>query len=326
MRESLCVMLALIIVSGASGALLAEGDEYPSRTIKIVVPYPAGGPTDLIGRTVAEGLQNTLKQAVIVENKTGAGGTIGSDYAAKSNPDGYTLLLGLMGPISIAPKVAANLPYDPAKDLAPIRLVAIMPEILVARPSLGLHTLGEIVAYAKEHPGKLTIASAGNGSLPHLAAELLKRETGVNILHVPYRGAAPAVNDLMGGQVDLMFGDGPVVLPLISSKMLTPIVVATDKRLPALPDTPTAAEAGFATVRSENWYGVLAPKATPAPIVATIDRATAKALADPKIETTFSKLGVYIVKDGTPDSFAKFLASQLDNWGTLAKDVGVTLE
>jgi tripartite-type tricarboxylate transporter receptor subunit TctC len=196
----------------------------------------------------------------------------------------------------------------------------------VARPSLGLRTLGEVVAYAKEHPGKLTIASAGNGSLPHLAAEFLKRETGINILHVPYRGAAPAVNDLIGGQVDLMFGDGPVVLPLISSKMLTAVVVATDKRLPALPDTPTAAEAGFATVRSENWYGVLAPKGTPAPVVATIDRAAAKALAEPKIEESFSKLGVYIVKDSTPDSFAKFLAAQLNNWGTLAKDVGVTMD
>ncbi len=325
-RKSLCLMLGLLLVASATGRLLAQGDEYPSRTIKIVVPYPAGGPTDLIGRTLAQGLQDTLKQSVIVENKTGAGGTIGSDYAAKASSDGYTLLLGLMGPISIAPKVATDLPYDPLKDLAPIRLVAIMPEVLVARPSLGLHTLGEIVAYAQAHPAKLTIASAGNGSLPHLAAELLKREAGINILHVPYRGAAPAVNDLIGGQVDLMFGDGPVVLPLISSKMLTPVVVATDKRLPALPEVPTTAEAGFPTIRSENWYGVLAPKATPAPIIATIDHAAAKALAVPKIEETFSKLGVYIVKDGTPDSFAKFLATQLDKWGTLAKDVGVTMD
>jgi tripartite-type tricarboxylate transporter receptor subunit TctC len=327
-RESLIpgLMLGSLLIAGTPANLRAQGDEYPSRTIKVVVPYPAGGPTDLIGRTVAEGLQNTLKQGVIVENKTGAGGTIGTDYAAKSSPDGYTLLLGLMGPISIAPKVATNLPYDPLKDLTPIRLVAIMPEILVARPSLGLHTLGDIVAYAKEHPGKLTIASAGNGSLPHLAAELLKRETGVNILHVPYRGAAPAVNDLIGGQVDLMFGDGPVVLPLISSKMLTPVVVATDKRLPALPDTPTTAEAGFATIRSENWYGVLAPKGTSASVIETVDHGAAKALADPKIEDSFSKLGVYIVKDGTPDSFAKFLAAQLNNWGTLAKDVGVTMD
>ena len=189
----------------------------------------------------------------------------------KSAPDGYTLLLGLMGPMSIAPKIAPNLPYDPLKDLAPIRLVALMPEVLVARSKTRNATLGQVVAYGKANPGKLTIASAGNGSLPHLAAELLKRETGIDALHVPYRGAAPAVNDLLGGQVDLMFGDGPVVLPQVLGKLLVPVIVATDKRLPVLPDVATSAEAGFPTVLSENWYGVLAPKGTPRPIIDALD-------------------------------------------------------
>jgi len=231
-----------------------------------------------------------------------------------------------MGPMSIAPKIAPNLPYDPQKDLAPIRLVALMPEVLVARPTLGLKTLGDVVAYGKANPGKLTIASAGNGSLPHLAAELLKRETGIDALHVPYRGAAPAVNDLLGGQVDLMFGDGPVVLPQILGNLLVPVVMATDKRLPALPDVPTSIEAGFPTVRSENWYGVLAPKGTPRPIIEALDQAIAAAMSEPKVEESFTKLGVYIVKDGTPETFGTFLAAQLDKWGSLAKDVGAKVE
>ena len=319
---ALAFAASLVALTTAAG----QAQTYPTKTIKIVVPYPAGGPTDLVGRTLAEALTKALKKTVIVENKVGAGGTIGSDSVVKSAPDGYTLLLGLMGPMSIAPKIAPNLPYDPQKDLAPIRLVALMPEVLVARPTLGLKTLGDVVAYGKANPGKLTIASAGSGSLPHLAAELLKRETGIDALHVPYRGAAPAVNDLLGGQVDLMFGDGPVVLPQILGNLLVPVVMATDKRLPALPDVPTSIEAGFPTVRSENWYGVLAPKGTPRPIIEALDQAIAAAMSEPKVEESFTKLGVYIVKEGTPESFGTFLAAQLDKWGSLAKDVGAKVE
>jgi tripartite-type tricarboxylate transporter receptor subunit TctC len=319
---ALAFAASLVALTTAAG----QAQTYPTKTIKIVVPYPAGGPTDLVGRTLAEALTKALKKTVIVENKVGAGGTIGSDSVVKSAPDGYTLLLGLMGPMSIAPKIAPNLPYDPQKDLAPIRLVALMPEVLVARPTLGLKTLGDVVAYGKANPGKLTIASAGSGSLPHLAAELLKRETGIDVLHVPYRGAAPAVNDLLGGQVDLMFGDGPVVLPQILGNLLVPVVIATDKRLPALPDVPTSIEAGFPTVRSENWYGVLAPKGTPRPIIEALDQAIAAAMSEPKVEESFTKLGVYIVKEGTPESFGTFLAAQLDKWGSLAKDVGAKVE
>ena len=319
---ALAFAASLVALTTAAG----QAQTYPTKTIKIVVPYPAGGPTDLVGRTLAEALTKALKKTVIVENKVGAGGTIGSDSVVKSAPDGYTLLLGLMGPMSIAPKIAPNLPYDPQKDLAPIRLVALMPEVLVARPTLGLKTLGDVVAYGKANPGKLTIASAGNGSLPHLAAELLKRETGIDALHVPYRGAAPAVNDLLGGQVDLMFGDGPVVLPQILGNLLVPVVMATDKRLPALPDVPTSIEAGFPTVRSENWYGVLAPKGTPRPIIEALDQVIAAAMSEPKVEESFTKLGVYIVKEGTPETFGTFLAAQLDKWGSLAKDVGAKVE
>ncbi len=319
---ALAFAASLVALTTAVG----QAQTYPTKTIKIVVPYPAGGPTDLVGRTLAEALTKALKKTVIVENKVGAGGTIGSDSVVKSAPDGYTLLLGLMGPMSIAPKIAPNLPYDPQKDLAPIRLVALMPEVLVARPTLGLKTLGDVVAYGKANPGKLTIASAGNGSLPHLAAELLKRETGIDALHVPYRGAAPAVNDLLGGQVDLMFGDGPVVLPQILGNLLVPVVMATDKRLPALPDVPTSIEAGFPTVRSENWYGVLAPKGTPRPVIEALDQAIAAAMSEPKVEESFTKLGVYIVKEGTPETFGTFLAAQLDKWGSLAKDVGAKVE
>jgi len=321
-------LAAFVLVCALQLALAGFGhaQNYPAKNIRIVVPYPAGGPTDLVGRTVAEALTKELKRTVVVENKAGAGGTIGSDTVVKSAPDGYTLLLGLMGPMSIAPKIAPNLPYDPLKDLVPIRLVAIMPEVLVARPTLGLQTLAQVVAFGKANPGKLTIASAGSGSLPHLAAELLKRETGIDALHVPYRGAAPAVNDLVGGQVDLMFADGPVVLPQIVGKLLLPVLVATDKRLPVLPDVPTSREAGFPTVRSENWYGVLAPKGTPRTIVEVLDRAVAAGIAEPRIEESFSKLGVDIVREGTPETFSAFLAAQLEKWGDLARDVGAKVE
>jgi len=196
----------------------------------------------------------------------------------------------------------------------------------VARPQIGLRTLAEVVAFGKANPGKLTIASAGSGSLPHLAAELLKRETGIDALHVPYRGAAPAVNDLIGGQVDLMFGDGPVLLPQVLGKLLVPLVVASDKRLPVLPDVSTSSEAGFPTVRSENWYGVLAPKGTPRPIIEALDRAVATGMAEPKIEESFAQLGAYIVKEGTPETFSTFLAGQLEKWGGLARDVGAKVE
>ena len=324
--RTLAFLAALTIAAVAAQAKAVQAQDYPVRTIKIVVPYPAGGPTDLVGRTIADVLTKAVKQTVVVENKSGAGGTIGSDSVAKAAPDGYTLLLGLMGPMSIAPKIATRLPYDPLNDFVPVRLVAIMPEVLVARASLGLRSLKEVVDYGKANPGKLSIASAGNGSLPHLAAELLKRETGIDALHVPYRGAAPAVNDLLGGQVDLMFGDGPVVIPQIVGKLLVPVVLASDKRLPVLSDVPTSAEAGFPSVRSENWYGVLAPKGTPRPIIDTLDKAIASALADPKIDEIFSKQGVYIVKDGTPESFGKFLAAQLGHWGNLAKDVGAKMD
>ncbi len=322
------IALALGLASAIVALTIAPGlaQVYPAKTIKIVVPYPAGGPTDLVGRTLADALTKALKQTVIVENKAGAGGTIGSDSVVKSQPDGYTLLLGLMGPISIAPKISPNLPYDPLRDLEPIRLVALMPEVLVARSKLGLKTLGDVVAYGKANPGKLTIASAGSGSLPHLAAELLKRETGIDALHVPYRGAVPAVNDLLAGQVDLMFADGPVVLPQILGNLLVPVVLASDKRLPVLPDVPTSIEAGFPAIRSENWYGVLAPKGTPRPIIDALDKAVAAAMTEPKIEEIFSKQGVYVVREGTPERFGAFLAAQLDKWGGLAKDVGVRVD
>jgi tripartite-type tricarboxylate transporter receptor subunit TctC len=321
-RLFLCLAVALT----ASTATYGEPAAYPSRPIKLVVPYPAGGPTDFVGRTLADMLQKALKQSIVVENKSGAAGTIGSDSVAKSAPDGYTLLLGLTGPISIAPKISPELPYSPLKDFAPVRLVAMMPEILVARPTLGLRTLPELVAYGKANPGKLTIASAGTGSLPHLAAELFKHETGVDALHVPYRGASPAVNDLVGGQVDLMFGDGPIVLPQILGHLLIPVVVAADRRIVILPNVQTSKEAGFPTLQAENWYGLLAPKGTPRPIVDTLDHAIAAALTDPKVEASFAMVAVYVVKDGTPETFKEFLAAQIDQWGGLAKKVDAKIE
>lgn len=320
------IACAVAFVSALGSVAHAQQADYPTRPIKLVVPYPAGGPADFVGRTLADSLRKTLKQPVVIENKSGATGVIGSDSVAKSQPDGYTLLLGLMGPLSIAPVVLPTIPYDPLRDFEPVRLVATMPEILVANPKRSWTSLAELIAEAKKNPGRLTIASAGVGSLPHLAAEQLKRETGIDMLHVPYRGAAPAVTDILGGQVDVMFADGPAVLPQIQGGLLNAVVVTADERLPVLPGVQTAKEAGFTEVRAENWYGVLVPRGTSPQIVDRLQRAVADGVTDPDVQQAFAKLGVYGVRSSDPDTFRAFLKVSLEKWGGLAKAVGAKIE
>lgn len=324
MRRLFITTLAAGLVFGAL-PLSAQAPSYPNRPIRIVVPFPAGGPNDFFARTLANKLSPAIGQPVVIENRSGAAGMAGTDYVAKQAPDGYTLVIVSASALAIAPTISDNPPFDPAKDLATVTLVARVPEALVAIPKLGVKTLPDLVAKAKASPGVINFASAGNGGMPHLAGELLKREAGINIIHVPYRGAAPAVSDLLGGHVELMFADLPVLLPHITAGKLIPLALASGARAGTLPDVPTTAEAGLANVLADNWYGMLAPAATPRPILQKLNEQVVAALASADLKETFAKQGA-VAAGGSAEGFAAFLRAETEKWGKLAKAVGAKLD
>ncbi|MBV9192238.1 MAG: tripartite tricarboxylate transporter substrate binding protein, partial [Betaproteobacteria bacterium] len=263
--------------------MLAWAQSYPTKPIKIVVPFPPGGPSDIFARGLAQGMQADMGHPVIVENVGGQGGVIGVDRALKSAPDGYTLGFNSGSTLAIAPYSFTRLPYDVKKDVALITTVVRVPEVLVVHPSMPVKTLQELVAYAKGNPGKVNFGSAGGGSITHLAGELLKAEAKIDIVHVPYKGAAPAVNDLLGGQVQMGIFDVPVLLGHIRSGRLRAIAITSGKRAEALPDVPTTGEAGYPNVTSDNWYGLIVPAATPADVQKRIHAAADKALHSPVV-------------------------------------------
>jgi tripartite-type tricarboxylate transporter receptor subunit TctC len=302
----------------AAPALTVEAQELPS-TIRIVVPYPAGGPTDYFARIVSNGLKDQVKSASIVENRAGAAGVLGSRYVGKAAPDGGTLLLGLLGPLAIGPAMSA-VPFDPLKELAPIRLVATVTPVMIVPKKLGVKTIGEFIALAKANPGKLNFASAGRGSLLHLLGELLKREAGIDIKHVPYGGGAPAVTAIIAGEMDLLFADAPVVMPHIESGAAIPLAVTSDVRDPSLPNVPTFAETGLPGMTSESWYGILAPGGTPPAIVNRLEGAVTAVLETPEVKASFEKRGAKVPKSDAAQ-FSAYLGAQVQKWGRIAKDV-----
>ncbi|MBD0271291.1 MAG: tripartite tricarboxylate transporter substrate binding protein, partial [Acetobacteraceae bacterium] len=282
----------------------AGGAGFPSRPLRLVVPFPPGGPNDLIGRVLAQKLSALLGQPVVVENRSGSGGVVGTDAVAKAAPDGHTVAVTSAGALAIAPNLVASMPYQVGRDLAPVALVATVPELLAAHPSVPANSLAELVAHAKASPGRLNFASSGNGSMPHLAGEALRFAAGVEIVHVPYRGAAPAVTDLVAGQVQVMFADLPVLLPQVRSGALRAIALAGRERAPLLPEVPTTAEAGMPQVLAENWYGLVAPARTPDPVLAALRDATARALRDPEVEATLRDQGARAAGGMDGDGFA----------------------
>ncbi len=324
MKKFLTRLLCVAALAAVPGLAVAA-DAYPSKLIKLIVPFPAGGPNDFFGRTLANQLDKITGQTVIVENKAGQAGTIGTDFVARSAPDGYTLVLTSSGSITINPVISEKPLYDPFKDLAPITVVAKVPEVLVSTPKLGFHSLADLINYAKANPGKINFGSAGSGGLPHLAGELLKREAKIDIVHIPYRGAAPALADLLGGQIDIIFLDIPVLLPHIQSGAVTPLALGSAQRAPTLPNVPTTAEAGLPNVLADNWYGLLAPGATPKPLAQQINALVVEALKKPELQQAFAKQGAIAVGD-SPEDFAKFMRSETDKWGSLAKAVGVKID
>jgi tripartite-type tricarboxylate transporter receptor subunit TctC len=311
------VVCALAAV--AAGGALAQS--YPTRPVKLVVGFPAGGPADIFGRIFAQGLGERLGQPVIVENRSGQGGVMGIDSVAKSPPDGYMLGFNNQGSVAFAPFALSNMPYNPQKDLAMITTVVRVPEVVVVNPSLPVKSLAELVAYAKKNPGKVTFGSAGAGGITHLACELLKVEAGIDILHVPYKGAAPAVNDLLGGQVHMGIFDVPVVLSHIQSGKFKALAVTSAKRAPPLPDVPTTPELGYPKVISDNWYGLVAAAATPPAVLKRLHGAAVDALRSPALVQQFAKVSG-TAAPSTPEEYSAFVSEEQAKWGAIIKAIG----
>ncbi len=316
---------AIAMLTVAPLALAQGAASYPAKPIRLVVPFPAGGTTDILARAVAQKLSEAWGQQVIVDNRPGAGGNIGSDLVAKSAPDGYTLLMGTVGTHAINPSLYAKMPYDHVKDFAPVILVAGVPNVLVVNPSLPVHSVQELIAYAKANPGKLNFASSGNGTSIHLSGELFKTMTGVQMTHIPYKGSAPALTDLVGGQVELMFDNLPSSLPFIKAGRLRALAVTSGTRAAALPDLPTLAESGLAGFEASSWFGVLAPAGTPRDIVAKLNGAIATWLASPEAREKLSSQGA-IAAGGTPDAFARHIAAETVKWAKVVKASGAHVD
>lgn len=292
---------------------------YPERPVTLVVGYAAGGATDIVARLMAKSLSEALGQTFVVENKTGANSNIGAEIVSRATPDDYTLYMGSIAN-TINRTLYSQLNYDFIKDFKPIGLVATIPNILVVNPKVPVKTVQEYIAYAKQHPGKLTCASSGSGSSIHLSCELFKMETGADILHVPYRGSGPAVADLLGGQVDSMFDNLPSSLPHVQAGKLRAIGVTSPQRLPSTPDVPTLAESGLPGFDVESWFGLVAPAGTPAPVIARLNEALNQALASPALQASYQQSGFYTpAQPNTPETFAKKIDSEIGKWGAVVK-------
>ncbi|HMF24202.1 MAG TPA: tripartite tricarboxylate transporter substrate binding protein [Pseudolabrys sp.] len=302
----------------------AVAEDFPNKTIRLIVPFPPGGPNDIIARVVGQRMSEILKQTIIVDNRSGQGGVVGTDVVAKSPPDGYTIAIASAGALAISPSME-KVAYDTLKDLQPITLVAKVPEMLVVATSVPANNMKELVELAKAQPGKLNFASSGPGSMPHLAGELLRLTAGINIVHVPYRGAAPAVNDLLAQQVQMVFLDLPVLLPQIRASKLKPIAVGTTQRVASAPDVPTTVEAGMANLQTENWYGMVAPAKTPPQIVAVLNKAAVEAMKDPTVVEKLSSQGAILVGD-SPEHFRDYIDSETKKWAKVIADAGVHTE
>jgi tripartite-type tricarboxylate transporter receptor subunit TctC len=295
--------------------------DFPSKPIRLIVPFPPGGPNDIIARVVGQRMSEILKQTIVIENRSGQGGVTGTDAVAKSPPDGYTIAIASAGALAISPSME-KVSYETLKDLQPITLVATVPEMLVVATSVPANNMKELVALANAQPGKLNFASSGPGSLPHLAGELFKLTAKIDIVHVPYRGAAPAVNDLLAQQVQMVFLDLPVLLPQIKAGKLKPIAVGAPQRVPSAPDVPTTAEAGMPNLLTENWYGMVAPAKTPPNVVAALNKAAVEAMKDPTVVEKLASQGAILGGD-SPEHFRAFIDSETKKWAKVINDAGV---
>jgi tripartite-type tricarboxylate transporter receptor subunit TctC len=306
-------------------ASLAWAQVYPSKPIRLVVPFPAGGTTDILARAVAQRLTDDWGQPVVVDNRPGAGGNIGTELVAKAAPDGYTLEMGTVGTHAINASIYSKLPYDPVRDFAPVILVAGVPNVLVVNPAVPATSVQELIAYAKANPGKLNFASPGNGTSGHLCGELFKAMAGVQMTHVPYKGSAPALQDLIGGQVQLMFDNLPSALPQIKAGKLRALAVTSTARAPALPDAPTVAEAGVPGYAAASWFGIFAPAGTPPTVIAKLNIAIGTWLASPDAKEKMLALGAD-PGSGSPEDFARHVVAESAKWAMVVRDSGAKVD
>ncbi|MGZ5032937.1 MAG: Bug family tripartite tricarboxylate transporter substrate binding protein [Usitatibacter sp.] len=319
----LIARLLLTVLAALAAPAMAQ--PYPAKPIKIIVPFAPGGNVDITARLVAPGLAEALGQPVVVENKPGAGGTIGADMVAKSAPDGYTLLMGSNSTFSVAPSLYPNNPYHPLRDFSPVIMIASAPFVLVVNPSSPSSSARALVARAKTSPGKLTMSSAGTGSSNHLVGELFQEITGAKFTHVPYKGSGQALTDLMGGQVDLHFDQITSAATYIQAGKLKALLVTAPQRVAMIRDVPTAAEAGYPSFEATNVTGLIAPAGTPREIVDKLYAATKKVISDPATKEKFEGLGADAV-GGTPEQFAAYIKDDLSKWTRIVKDADVKVE
>jgi tripartite-type tricarboxylate transporter receptor subunit TctC len=313
---------AAIVLTAVSGTN-ARAQDYPSRNITLVVPYPAGGGLDVFARMIAAPLAERLGKAIIIENRPGAGTVIGANFAAKANPDGYTLMLGTSTPLAVAVTLNKNLPYDPTQDFVPVALVANAPFLLVVNPQLPVRSIPDLIKLAKETPEKLSYGSAGPGSPQHLSMELLKSRTGMELVHVPYKGDAPAITDLIAGHIPMQFAEATPALPLISAGTLRVLGVSSSTRIPSAPEIPSLAEAGVLGFNFVSWQMLVAPAGTPRPIVDRLHAEIKDILALPKIREEFAKTGRISVGYPSVEELQRFIADEILRLGKLVEQAGL---
>jgi len=314
---------ALVAIVALSGGVAAQ--DYPTRTVKVIVPFPPGGPADALARLIGDKLSVSLRKPVVVDNRPGAGGNIGMELGAKSAPDGHTLVLAPAGNLTVNPALYSSVPYDVARDFAPVTVIASVPNVLVVHPSVPAKSVAELIQYAKAHPGTLNYSSPGNGSGAHLAGQLFKSMARIDIVHIPFNGIAPAVGAVVGGQVQVMFAGTPSALPQVKAGRLVPLGVASSKRIAAAPELPTLDESGLPGFDVTSWYGIVAPAATPHDIIARLQTEITGALSQPDVREKLAALGAEPIGN-TPAEFATMITVETAKWGKIVKDANIHVE
>ena len=321
-RAASVLLACLAIASSTAGH--AQDDGYPNKPVRIVVPFAAGGSTDVVARILGDKLQAEFKQPFLIDNRAGASGNIGADAVAKAAPDGYTLLMGTTGVLSINGYLFKNMSYDAARDFTPVSYTSLITNILVVQQDVPARTVADLIALAKRQPGKLSFASSGAGSSTHLSGELFKAMAGVDILHVPYRGSSQALTDVISGQVTMLFDNAPSSMPFVQQGKLRALAVTSSKRMPNLPDVPTVDEAGVKGYESLSWSGIVAPTGTPKTVIDKLNRAIDRILKTDEVKTRLAGLGVEPV-GGPPEAFTRHIRTESEKWSKLIKSANITV-